>query len=232
MSARSTRPSRDGIGPIACRSCDLNEVCRLSGLIAFEGGRARHSTGALRTVRAGTPLFRAGDPAQSVYAIRQGLLKTVHVNSDGDEHISAVNAPGEVIGLEAFSTGTYACDVIALQTSVCCELPIRPLAEHGARVGELGSALVRVLSAALIPRPALTRGSIRSRVITLLLDLSTRLQRRGLDGRQISLGLSRQEIADLLDVRIETVSRIMQRLHRERAIHVSGNKVSLLDLKA
>lgn len=231
MTAGSTRPARDGIGPIACRSCDLNEVCRLSGLIAFDGGRARHPTGALRTVRAGTPLFRAGDPAQSVYAVRQGLLKTVHTNADGDEHITAVKTPGEVIGLEAFSTGTYACDVIALQSSVCCELPIRPLAEHGARIGELGSALLRLLSAALIPRPALTRGSIRSRLTTLLLDLSARLQHRGLDGRQLSLGLSRQEIADLLDTRIETVSRMIQQLHRERAIQVSGNKVALLDLR-
>ena len=68
-------------------------------------------------------MFRAGDPAHSLYAVRQGLLKTVHVNADGDEQILALNTPGEVLGLEAFSAGTYANDVIALQAVVCCELP-------------------------------------------------------------------------------------------------------------
>ena len=77
----------------------------MSGLVAFEGGRVRQSTGGLRAVRAGEPLFRAGDPAHSLYALRQGLLKTVHVNTDGDEQILALNTPGEVLGLEAFSTG-------------------------------------------------------------------------------------------------------------------------------
>jgi CRP-like cAMP-binding protein len=44
------------------------------------------------------------------------------------------------------------------------------------------------------------------------------------------LGLSRKEIADLLDARIETVSRMMQRLHREHAIQVRDNSVTLLGL--
>src|SRR5262245_46354259 len=143
MSARKSRSARHGIGPIACRSCDLNEICRLSGLIAFDGGRARQPTGALRTVPAGAPLYRTGDPAHSLYAVRQGLLKTVRVSADGDEHIVELNAPGEVLGLEAFSAGTYANDVIAVQSAVCCELPLRVLGENGKRIGELGSALVR-----------------------------------------------------------------------------------------
>lgn len=230
MSARKTRSARHGIGPIACRSCDLNEICRLSGLIAFDGGRSRQPTGALRTVQAGAPLYRAGDPAHALYAVRQGLLKTVCVSAEGDEQILALNAPGEVLGLEAFSTGTYANDVIAVQSVVCCELPLRTLGENGTRVGELGAALVRLLSQAATPRLNPTRGSVRARLTNFLLDLGTRLEGRGLDGRQFPLGLSRQEIANLLDTRIETVSRMMQQLNREHAIRVRGSKVDLLTL--
>jgi CRP-like cAMP-binding protein len=42
--------------------------------------------------------------------------------------------------------------------------------------------------------------------------------------------LSRQEIAELLDTRIETISRMMQKLAREEAISVRGSKVRLLGL--
>jgi CRP/FNR family transcriptional regulator len=230
--SRPRASRRDATGPIACRSCDLNEICRLSGLIAFDGGRGRESTGAFRTVPAGAPLFRAGAPAHALYAVRQGMLKTVSVSADGDEHIVALHTPGEVLGLEAFSSGMYANDVIALQTTVCCELPLRLLGGHGTRVGELAAALVRLLSRATAPRRNPARGTIRQRVTNFLLDLAARLEDRGLDGRQFALGLSRQEIADLLDTRIETVSRMIQQLHREQAIRVRGSKVSLLSLSA
>lgn len=219
-------------GPIACRSCELNEVCRLCGLIALEGNRARQPIGALRNVAAGAALFRAGAPAHSLYAIRQGLLKAVSVTADGDERVLAVHTPGEVLGLEAFSLGSYAHDAIAVQPAVCCELPLPLLGDRGARVHELGAALVRLLSRAVAPRPDLARGSARQRVTAFLLDLAARLEERGFDGRRFALGLSRQELSNLLDTRIETVSRTIQRLHRERAIQVCGGSVQLLALSA
>ena len=230
VSARKSASARDGLGPIACRSCDLHEICRLSGLIAFDGGRARQPTGGLRTLHAGEALFRAGDSARCLYAVRQGLLKTVHLDVDGNEEILALNTPGEVLGLEAFSTGAFANDVIALHTVVCCEMPLHQLDEHGRRFQEVGSALVRLLSKATAPRPQAARGSVRHRLTTFLLDLGARLRNRGLDGRQFALGLSRQDIADLLDTRIETISRMMQKLNREEAIRVRGSKVRLLGL--
>ena len=222
----------EGIGPVGCRSCDLHEICRLTGLLAYDSGRSRQSTGTLRTVQAGAALYRAGDPAHMLYAVRQGLLKTVHVSADGDEQILALNTPGEVLGLEAFGRDAYANDVIALQTVVCCELPMRLLGEHGMRVKELDHALIRLLGGNIAPRPNAARGPMRQRVTNFLLDLGSRLARRGLDGRQFALGLSRREIADLLDTRIETVSRVIQQLNREQAIRVRGSKVKLLALGA
>jgi CRP/FNR family transcriptional regulator, anaerobic regulatory protein len=226
IGGRATTP-----GPIACSACDLNEVCRLSGLIALEGGRIRQATGTLRVVRQGTHLYRTGAPANALYAVRQGLLKLVHVTADGDERTLRLATPGEVLGLEAFSLGAYATDAIALQSVVCCELPFSML-EHGTRVRELATALLRLMSRATAPKPEQARGSIRARVVQFLLDLSARLERHGLDGRQFVIGLSRRELADLLDMRIETVSRMMQRLHREHAIDVRDNSVTLLGLAA
>jgi len=208
----------------------LHEICRLGGVLAFDSNRSRQSTGALRTVQAGAALFRAGDPAHTVYAVRQGLLKTVRVSAEGDEQILALHTPGEVLGLEAFGTSTYASDVIAVQSVVCCELPLRSIADQRIRVGGLDSALVRLCARALEPRPNFARGPMRQRVTNFLLDLGSRLDRRGLDGRQFALGMSRSEIANLLDARIETVSRMLQQLHREQAIRVRGGKVSLLSL--
>jgi CRP/FNR family transcriptional regulator len=231
MSIRKSRTAagRERTGPVACRACDLNEICRLTGLIAFEGGRSRHSTGALRAIRAGSPVFRSGAPAHALYAVRQGMIKTTRVTADGDERIVGFHAPGEVLGLEAFSMGAYACDAIALEPSVCCEVPL-PLGEETCYVRELSTAVVRLLSQAAAPKLNLTRGSARQRVTNFLVDLAERLEKRGFDAQQLRLSMSRQEIANLLDTRIETVSRTLQQMNRERAIQVRGSNVSLLNL--
>jgi CRP/FNR family transcriptional regulator len=214
-------------GPIACRSCDLNEVCRL---VALEAGPKGQPTGALRTLQTGAPLFRAGAPAQSIYAIRQGMLKSVRVTEDGEERVLGTHTPGELLGLEGFGLRGYAYDAIALQPTVCCELPLRLFGEQSARVHALGTAFFRILSCATEPHSPLARGTVRQRVTAFLLDLSQRLERRGLNFRHFSVGLSRQELADLLDTRIETVSRMFQRLNREQAIRVHGGSVTLLSL--
>lgn len=233
MNTRTRRsPAGHGVGPIGCRSCDLNEICRLAGVLAYDAGRSRQSTGALRTVPAGTSLYRAGEKAHMLYAVRQGMLKTVRVSPAGDEQVLELNTPGEVLGLEALGTGHYANDVIALQHVVCCELPLRMLAEQEQAAREVSTALIRLLARAAAPRAHPARGPIRQRVTNFLLDLAARLADRGLDGRQFPLGLSRQEMADLLDTRIETVSRVMQKLHREQAIRVRGSRVNLLSLAA
>jgi len=198
--------------------------------MALEAGPRGQPTGALRSIPTGAPLFRMGTPAHSIFAVRQGMLKNVHVSVDGEETVLAVHTPGELVGLEAFGVRSYAYDAIALQPVVCCELSLPTLSEQSTRVRELAAALFRVLGHAAEPRSPLARGTARQRVTAYLLDLARRLEAHGVDTRRFSIGLSRQELADLLDTRIETVSRMIQRLHREHAIHVQGSSVSLLSL--
>ena len=42
--------------------------------------------------------------------------------------------------------------------------------------------------------------------------------------------MTRQEIASLLDTRIETVSRMIQSMRRDKQIEVEGQQVTLLSL--
>lgn len=198
--------------------------------MALEACPRGQSSGALRTVAAGEALFRASTPAHGIFAIRQGMIKTVRVSVEGEETVLGIHTPGELLGLEAFGLRLYTYDAIALQPVVCCELSVPMLTEQSTRVREFGSALFRLLGRAAEPRFPVARGTARQRVTMFLLDLAQRLERHGLETRRFSLGLSRQELANLLDTRIETVSRTIQQLHREHAIHIQGGCVTLLSL--
>lgn len=198
--------------------------------MALDAGPRGQSTGALRIVDAGAPLFRMGTPAYSIYAVRQGMLKSVRVSADGEETILGIHTPGELLGLEAFARHRYAYDAIALQPVVCCELSLPVLSEQSTRMRKLGTALLRILSRGTEPSSHLARGTVRQRVTAFLLDLAQRLERHGLTSRRFSVGLSRQELAELLDTRVETVSRMVQLLHREQAIRARGGSITLLSL--
>ncbi len=218
-------------GLVACRNCDLNAICRLTGLIAYEEGRSRRATGAMRSLRTGATLYSAGTHATTLFAIRSGMIKRVEFTADGEERVVSFHTPGEVLGLEAFGTGTYSCDAIALGRVQCCELPLPALTDESPRTAVIARQLVQLLSRAADVHPAFARGTARQRVTAFLLDLAARMRSRGFSGNDLHLEMSRLEIANLLDTRIETVSRTLQQLHRERAIHVSGSHVRLLALE-
>lgn len=218
--------------PIACRYCDLQEVCRLCGIIAGrESGELQRAGSVPRTLPSGARLYRAGEAAHSLFAVRQGMLKTVDVGTDGEEHVVAVNTPGDVLGTEAFGRRIYTHDVVAVQPVVYCTVPLSLLSARYARVHELAIALINLLSRASVLRVPPVRGTIHQRVAALILELSRRLERSGFDGRSFSLGMTRQEIASLLGTRIETVSRAIQKMHRAKEIRIAGQRVTLLSLK-
>ncbi|MCB1623519.1 MAG: Crp/Fnr family transcriptional regulator [Pseudomonadales bacterium] len=219
-------------GPIACRYCDLVEVCRQCGIIAQrESGELQRAGSAPRTLPIGARLFRAGEAAHSLFAVRQGMLKTVDVGLDGEEHVVAVNMPGDALGTEAFGERIYAYDVVAVQPVVYCKLPLSLLSTQFARVHDLANALINLLSRSSVLRVPPVRGTVHQRVVALMLDLSRRLEQSGFDGRRFSLGMTRQEIASLLGTRIETVSRTIQKMHRAKEIAIDGQQVTLLSLK-
>lgn len=218
-------------GPVACRDCDLNAICRLTGrLIVYESGHPRRATGAMRSLRSGATLYSAGSPATTLFAIRWGMIKRVELTVDGEERVVSFHTPGEVLGLEAFDSGVYDSHAIALGPVQCCELPLPKLADESPQTAALARQLVQLLSRTAAVQPTFPRGTARQRVTGFLLNLAQRMRSHGFDGRELHLTMSRLDIANLLDTRIETVSRTLQQLNRERAIAIRGSRVRILNL--
>lgn len=65
------------------------------------------------------------------------------------------------------------------------------------------------------------------RVATLLLDLSTRLKRRGMAGNDLNLRLTRDELGSLLGITLETVSRTLSRFQARNLIEIKGKLVRI-----
>lgn len=216
---------------IACEACDLWTICRSRRPPASRGaGRGDRRARYACQIPAAAYLFRAGRPARAVYGVRQGTLKTVRISADGDERVVAFHLPGDIVGLEALSTGRHSSDVIALEPSALCELPLTRLHGWLAEMPDVARSMLQLLSSAITEawnRPELTRGAVWQRVEGFIGDLSTRLEKRGLDGRHLWLSMSRADIASYLDLRIETISRTLRRLRDSNRIDVQGRRLVL-----
>ena len=49
------------------------------------------------------------------------------MNNDGVEHVNGFHMAGEMLGLDAISEETHACNAVALEDSEVCEIPFLKL---------------------------------------------------------------------------------------------------------
>jgi len=67
------------------------------------------------------------------------------------------------------------------------------------------------------------------KLASFLLDLADRYRARGYSSSEFVLRMTREEIGSHLGLKLETVSRLFSRFHKDGLIHVQGREVKLLD---
>jgi CRP/FNR family transcriptional regulator len=216
-----------------CISCCLRELCVTSGLDPQSTLLLDHIVSNRTRVKRRDNLFRTGDPFSAVYAIRLGSFKTQMLAEDGREQIIGCYMGGDLIGLDGIGDGRHTCGAVALEDSEVCVLPFEQLDELARGVPALGLNLYRCISRDLCRGQDMMflLGSMRAeqRLAVFLLNLARRHQARGYSGSEFVLRMTREEIASLLGLKLETISRVFSRMQADGLIQCQGRTVKLLD---
>ncbi|NLG76114.1 MAG: Crp/Fnr family transcriptional regulator [Xanthomonadaceae bacterium] len=213
------------IGPVACRHCDLFEVCSLIDAMPISSGLQRCPT--LRTVARGEALYEAGAPAQYVYAIRKGVVKSLRPMPDSKKRIVALHVPGEVVGREAIAWSRYTHDVIAVTPVMVCELPIKPFLRSDPVLARVRSGFEQLGRAQGSDSARRNKGHTRERLDAFIGDLRARFRAHGLAAEECSFALRRRELAELLNVSSHSLGRIMEDMQPDGPIRARGHRVVL-----
>lgn len=186
-----------------------------------------------RSVAAGASLFRMGDGMSSIFVTRDGAVKTVTIDEDGDEQIIGFHLPGELIGLDALADGRHRCEAVALTRTTLCEIPFAQLGEMAGKIPGLQQQLLRVIGMSLARdqdhREMLVRRQANERIALFLHGLSERYRAIARDPVHLQLPMSRIDIANYLGLALETVSRGFTRLQEDGLIEVRGRQVDLMN---
>jgi CRP/FNR family transcriptional regulator len=221
-------------GAAACSSCCLKGVCLPCDLAIPELDRFDQVASSKRRVARGASLYYNGDGFDSLYAVRSGAFKTVGVSRQGDEKITGFHLPGELLGLEAISSGRHGYSAVALEDSEVCVLPFAQLERMAMSMPALQHQLFRLLSGDISRDGGLMLllGSMAAeqRLAAFLLSLARRHKRLGFSDTRFTLRMTREEIGNYLGLTLETVSRLMTRLQDRGLIDVRQRRVQLIDL--
>jgi CRP/FNR family transcriptional regulator len=178
-------------------------------------------------LHAGDTIYQAGDRFQMLYVVNAGFVKIVNLAADGREQVAGLKFRGDWLGFDGIADGRYTCDAVAMDTTevwsfrydallaACAREPRLLHVLHEAMSREIARDRDSMMSMCTLPADARVAGFLRFWVESLA--------KRGLRTDQITLRMTRAEIGNYLGMTLETVSRALSRLARDRIIGFAGN---------
>ena len=200
--------------PLAGLSVRLCPVCQ-NGMFGHvwrnsvaENQQATHQ----RTLAAGEVICRKGERGKSVFSVCKGAVKLELSTPDGQPRVVRVLQAGAVFGLEVLSDVHYHHTATCLGRTQLCEIPADAINDATLHDADLHMALMQLWQSNADDADAviaeLCTGPARVRLARLLLHLA-----RG-HITHTCQSMSREDMASLLDLTPETVSRTMAAFKR------------------
>jgi len=203
-----------------CNAIDSRDIDRLATLAVS------------LNVDAGRTFIEEGDPAEHFFNVTAGTAKLFKLLPDGRRQITGFASTGTFLGLAVSSS--YAFSAEAVDATRICRFSRTRLRRLLDDFPAMEKRLLEVASNELVAAQEqmllLGRKTARERVASFLLARDSVATGEGaaFAARRVSLPMARTDIADYLGLTVETVSRTMTRLRRDRLIEMPSPTEILL----
>ena len=170
--------------------------------------------------RRGAEIFGESEPADYVYQVAEGAVRSYKLLSDGRRQIGAFHLVGDIFGLENGPAHRFTAEAIVdTIVRLVKRISLEQVAEADALVArDLLSMTTSNLQHAENHMLLLGRKTSLERVAAFLLEMDRRLSPAGV----MALPMYRRDIADYLGLTLETVSRALSCLHDRGIIDFGG----------
>jgi CRP/FNR family nitrogen fixation transcriptional regulator len=178
----------------------------------------------------GSEIFGEKEPADYVYQVTSGAVRSYKLLSDGRRQIGAFHLVGDIFGLEIGTEHRFTAEaVIDTAVRLTKRRSLELFAQSDVAVARnLLSMTASNLRHAEDHMLLLGRKTSLERVAAFLIEMDRRSTAAGI----LALPMCRRDIADYLGLTLETVSRALSRLHDLRTLGFVGNnqrQIVLLD---
>jgi CRP/FNR family transcriptional regulator len=208
-----------------CSTCNVRDTA-LCSILAEPDRAALNAISHHRHFEKGAVVMWAGDESLACGTLVSGLLELSASARDGRKQIFGLLYPSDFVGQP--SAGLTPFSVTALTDCRLCLYPRaafeRLLDDHLAMERLLLRRTMAALDIARARMLLLSRGTAGEKLASFLLEMADRLGAANKDQIIIDLPLSRGQIADLLGLTVETVSRQMTHFRAAGHIDLPGGR--------
>ncbi|HSY61569.1 MAG TPA: response regulator, partial [Cytophaga sp.] len=180
-------------------------------------------------------LYAERKPANALFFIVRGRVKTFKTNDEGREFITGLHGGGEFLGYQNLLEGaTYTESAVALDETEIHIIPAEEFFTVLSSSKEILSKFIKMLSDNLMEKEErllqLAFNSVRKRVAESLLMLYSNFHNEGNDDG-FTIALYREDLAGLAGASKETVIRTLSDFKDEGLVQIAGSKITILSLE-
>ena len=179
------------------------------------------------SVAAGGTIYAQANPADFIYQVTLGMVRTITVRCDGRRVVHGFHLAGEIFGLERETLHHCSAEAVCeTRLVLCARRRLEGCVSSNADAArELWSSLLLSRDRTAERFLYLMHGSAFEKLAYFLIDMAGRTRSQG----RFDLAMSRYDIADYLGLSSETVSRTFSVFRNRGLIATRGRQVTLLD---
>ncbi len=182
---------------------------------------------------AGSAIYEINTQKKFIYSIRQGMVKLEHATEDGSKRIVRLQKGGSAIGLELLDDiGGYNHTAVAITKVDLCRIPLQTILQlenlYPKLCHDVREQLHNQLELADQWIVALGSGIAKQRVAQLILILNDFFANKNGE----FLLLNGEDMAAMIGITIETVSRMIAEFKRSNILYKAKNNLYMCDVEA
>jgi len=183
---------------------------------------------AYKKVQAGEVIFREGSVAHFYHQLETGSIKWVNINNEGIEFIHNIITSGESFGeIPLFDNEPYAATAVAEKDSVILRLHESSFQQLIKEYPEILFSFTKLIAQRLrykfLITKEMTSQNPEQRITTLISHFKKDNQHFCNDCNQLKL--TRQQLASMTGMRVETVIRTMRSMHDKGKLKIEKGRV-------
>ena len=177
-------------------------------------------------------LFEQDEAADNVLNLTEGAVRLYKLLPDGRRQVVGFALPGDFLGLAMSARNVFSADALT-HVSVCqfSRTGFSDLLDRKPKLlRRLHDIASHELSLAQDQMVILGRRTAEEKIAAFLIGMRSRWAKVNGASVHVPLPMTRQDIGDFLGLTVETVSRMLTRFAREKAIVIVPDGVRLLDV--
>ncbi|SCY69104.1 Crp/Fnr family transcriptional regulator [Alkaliphilus peptidifermentans] len=191
-----------------------------------------------KSYKKGEIIFLQGSVSDGLYIINSGKIKIFKYTREGKEQILYILSEGDFFGeLSLLKADEVNFNVEAIEPVNICLIERKDFENMIISSHDITIKLLEAVSSRLTKLETLVQSlgtkDVEARIAQMLIDLANEFGDNKKEGIEMSIPLTREDMANFTGVTRETISRKLSALQEEKIIKLVGNKkIIIIDINA